>query len=271
MKLIFSVLVTLLSLPAWAGDFYVLDLNDAHMGNNTGDSVIELRQEMRRQYPQVRLQRMDLLSVMMVSKTRAGNGTARLKVGQDFSKPQKVDGRPGAFGSDDEKSYDRTLMINETGDSNGVWQVHLKGNFKIRQIVVELGDDDRPVRATLDYNDLHIQGGPLGGEQILALRQKAQQELGLNTQQYKIISATLVAKSRAGQGKASFKVGSAESPEQKIPGRPADFQNNSDWSYSTLDFSNPSVFSNGNDNGAWQIHLRGNIKVKEVILILEKK
>ena len=261
--LIASLITILFSLPAMAGDFYMLDIGDKHMKSGQGQDTIRIKRQLRLQYPGIELQNVDLLSVMMVAKTRKGQGKARLLVGQNGTAKQVFGGNVATFKSTGEKTFDRHLFLNPKNNSNGRWQMKLQGNFIVRQIVVEIGVSETDLR--LDYSHSHMKSGQ--GDDTLKLRAKAKNQHGINTQDYNLEGITLIAKTRKGQGKARLKVGGELSAAQRIGGTPSEFHDDSQWTYYEADFLNPKE----NSNGAWQVKLQGNFKIKEVILHMTKK
>ena len=262
MKAIIGILVSILAVTANAGEFFVLDMEDSILKSTSGQDTIQIKREMRQQYPNVRLRKAELMSVMMVAKTAAGKGNARLAVGGDISAAQKVDGSRPTFQGNDQKDFDRVLFKNKSEQSQGHWQLRLKGNFKVHQVVVEL-DTNPSEKITIPLNGVHMKSGQ--GNDTLALRQMLQQHQGIATQEYELIAVTLVAKSKQGGGKAQLNVGQSSSPQQTIAGAPNQFQ--SSGAYHKMEFDNPK----GNSNGAWQIKLKGNIKVQRVVLTIKKK
>ena len=263
MRLLISILfTTIFAAPAFAGEFYVIDLEDAHMRSGQGQDTIKIKRMLRQQHD-INLQNAELLSVMMVAKTRKGQGKAHLLVGQNTSGKQVFGGTVATFKSTGEKTFDRHLFLNPKDNSNGRWQMKLRGNFIVRQIVVEIGALETDLR--LDYSHSHMRSGQ--GQDTLKLRAKAKNQHGIQTQDYELHGITLIAKTRKGQGKARLKVGGELSAAQVVDGTPSEFQDNSAWTYYKYEFDNPKEDS----NGAWQVKLKGNFKIDEVILHMTKK
>lgn len=263
MRLLISILfTTIFAAPAFAGDFYVIDLGDAHMRSGQGQDTIKLKQKLKQQH-HVDLRDAELLSVMMVAKTRKGSGKAHLVVGQNTTGKQVFGGTAANFKSTSDKTYDRHLFLNPKDNSKGRWQIKLKGNFMVRQMVVEIGTADEDLY--LDYSHKHMRSGQ--GNDTLKLRTKAKNQHGIQTQDYDLHGITLIAKTRKGSGKARLKVGGELSTAQVVDGQASNFQDSSDWTYYKYEFDNPKE----NSNGVWQVKLKGNFKVSEVILHMTKK
>lgn len=112
------------------------------MGNQQyrGESTIPLKRLMRSQYPNVNLDNFKLERVRLVAKSRQGRGQAKLVVGQWQSSNERVDGRPIDWDWNNRNSYDRIVFHNgaRRGDNQGRWQLHMRGNFKVRRIVLVL-------------------------------------------------------------------------------------------------------------------------------------
>ncbi|MEM7645471.1 MAG: hypothetical protein AAF203_01065 [Pseudomonadota bacterium] len=261
MKSIAIFLITvLMSATGFAGDFYVLEMDNIQMKAGQGDDTIRIKRLMRQQHSGVDVRSSDLLSVMMVAKTRRGRGSAQLVVGQGSSAAENFGGTPADFQSHGETTFDRHLFVNK-GDSAGKWQMKLKGNFIVSQIVVEIGDAGQDL--VLNYNHVHMKGQG----NVLALKNKANQQHAMALGQYDLEAVTLVAKTRQGRGTAQLRVGGEFSALETVGGQPGSFQNDSQWTYETITIENPSLSS----QGAWQIITNGNFKVDQVVLHIRKK
>lgn len=113
-----------------ANERLILEYGDQHLNR----SVIRLRQELRQAYPHIDLRDMELVRVRMVAKSRHGRGLASLNVGQVFKDEHIVAGSPAEFFDPAPRTFDRFILQND-GDSRGVWQIDLRGNFIVRRIV----------------------------------------------------------------------------------------------------------------------------------------
>ena len=83
---------------------------------------------------------MDLCKVVLIAKSKKGQGGAKLKVGDSTTSMHKVDGHPKSFENDRRASFDRVKFHNPSNNSRGPWQVDLKGNFIARKVVLEVED-----------------------------------------------------------------------------------------------------------------------------------
>jgi hypothetical protein len=249
-----------------AGEFFVIEMNDVQLKSSQGNDTIKLKQELRAQYPGLNLRKAQLLSVMVVAKSAAGKGRAQLIVGSDASAVQTVEGRRTLFQSSSEQSFDRVLFkAPKQQTQRQPWQMRLLGNFKVRQIVVEVDLNPR-VRVALNYKDLHIRTGQ-GDDGTLKLRAKAQQQQGIDSRNYKLLGAVVFAKSKRGGAKVHLKVGQAATAAAKIKGNPGAFAGSADADYHQIRLNNPK----NNSQGPWQVEVQGNVKVQKVVLILEEK
>lgn len=113
---------------------FVLQMNNR--GLYQGNSTIYLKQMLQNQYG-VMPRNFELERVVLVAKTRQGRGTAALKVGNWTSYPERVNGNPYDFNSNEPYTFDRVRFENNSGRFNdGVWQLLLRGNFKVKRVVV---------------------------------------------------------------------------------------------------------------------------------------
>lgn len=265
MKLVLSIIASLVATTAMAGEFFVLDMDDVQLKSNQGQDTIRLKRELRSEYQGLNLRKAELLSVVMVAKTAAGKGTAQLSVGDTVTARQTVAGNRKKFQASTEKSYDRVLFKGPAQKTRGPWQLQLRGNFKVRQIVAEI-DMNPSQKLVLDFGHMHVKTGQ-GDQDTLALKRAAKQQQGLQMNDFEIISATILAKSRRGNGKVQLKVGDQLSEPQTIAGSPAEFKGQVLSDYHQIKIQNPA----GSSNGRWQMKLKGNIKVHQVVLEIKQK
>ncbi len=131
----------------WQGQAqsFVLDFNDSRMRGHRGEpAVLFLKKELLRQYPGTDVTDLRLRKVVLVAKTRAGKGVAQLRVGPEVSGMHQVAGYPPDFHSRSKHSYGRTYIGNPFPPSWGPWQLHLRGHFKVRKVVLEVEQRHRP-------------------------------------------------------------------------------------------------------------------------------
>lgn len=139
--LIVLLLLLLSPLQAAAGkgkvdrERFVLDFGDSHF---RGNPTLFLKRELLNQYPGINIGDYTLRRVVLVAKTKAGRGSAQLRVGPELSRHYRVDGAPRSFHSHHRDSFDRIRISNPFRDSWGPWQLFLQGNFKVRKVVLVL-------------------------------------------------------------------------------------------------------------------------------------
>ena len=245
-----------------AGEFFLLEMDNVVLASKSGDNTIALKRELRDQYPGERFRDAKLMSVMVVAKSRGGRGTMRLMVGPTLSAAQGLGGSRPLWASEDQSTFDRILFEGPTNQNRGRWQLHTTGRVKVHQIMVEV-DKNSTQRVVLDYAGMHTQTNK-GGVDRLALKRKMR-DMGMEPNDFELVAASLVAKSRRGRATAVLRVGGDFAAQQTIAGQPSTFQ--SPGQFNTLRFTNPSNTS----DGRWQILLNGNIKIKQVVLELKAK
>ena len=229
-----------------------------------GQNTIFLKREIKKSNFNINLMGAKIVAVKLVAKTKMGRGTAALKVGHSVGYPQIIQGRPYDFHYDDKFSYDKVKLFNPSRSSQGPWQILLKGNFKIKKVVViiEVGQVNKKIM-------LRLNGQHLRGQNTIMLKKELKmQNPGINIQEMELMKVKLIAKSKHGGGMAKLKVGSSVSYQERISGTPADFHYEAPFTYDELTFTNPGF---GGSQGPWQILLNGNIKVKAVVIELKSK
>lgn len=140
---ILAVLVLLcLPLNAAAGnggqrERFILNFGDSHIrGQRGGVAPIFLKKALHRQHPWVNVSEYRLKKVVLVAKTKHGQGGAQLRVGPKVTGFQGVGGHPRGFHRNHPKSFDRVRIHNPFNQSWGPWQLLLKGNFKVRKVAL---------------------------------------------------------------------------------------------------------------------------------------
>ena len=115
---------------------------------------------------------------------------------------------------------------------------------------------------------IKMNGQQFRGQQTLKLKQliKAQHP-AIKLQRFDIDRVRLVAKSKKGRGHATLSIGGTMSRSKVLGGIPSEFHQEDPYTYDRQVFMNPK----NNSGGHWQIALGGNIKVKKVVVFLERK
>ncbi|NQZ00731.1 MAG: DUF3011 domain-containing protein [Bdellovibrionales bacterium] len=108
------------------------------------------------------------------------------------------------------------------------------------------------------------------GESTIPLKRLIRRQYpNVNFDNWNLLRVRLVAKSRRGRGRASLVVGGWQSYDERIGGRPVDFDWDQPRSFDRIVFQNNARRREG--NGRWQIQMRGNIKVRRVVIVAERK
>ncbi len=256
-KQIFMIAVLALSTNAFAKDITVHG-----EAVYQGDNVIRLR-TLANQVLNQKLSNFELVGVTMKAKSRKGHGKATLVIGNDQSQ-KLVDqfgddifflvGAPWSFHTI------RWNISNMPGQADERWQIHLQGTIRVDEIKLHLREVSQTNRVRIALgNQLFT------GENTVHLRQELK-ALGHNVRGDKLRRVVLVAKSRAGNASAGVQVGqqfsNAKTIGQTQSGLP--FASNEAESYNRLAWN-----FNGRTPGVWQLHMKGRIKVKAVIVEYE--
>ena len=107
------------------------------------------------------------------------------------------------------------------------------------------------------------------GESTIPLKRLIQQQHpSVNLNRYSLKSVRLVAKSRRGGGHAQLVVGNWRSFEERIDGREGDWNWNDRRSF---DRDNFYYNSRRGDQGRWQLQMRGRIKVRRIVVFVERE
>lgn len=204
----------------------------------------------------------EFVGLSMRAKSRKGKAKATLIVGQDQDvKTVPAYGNNSAFfeitapWSYNSINWDLTGV---EGQSNERWQLRFNGNVKIRSIEVQVQHASHRVRIPMG-DQIFSQNSTIRIKQEL-------QRLGIKPKNKQLRHVTLVAKSRRGRGQVYLQVGQNDSPQKNIARSQNgfEFSSNRPVSYNRIPF-NPR----GNSQGVWQLHMRGQIKVKAVIVELK--
>lgn len=117
-------------------------------------------------------------------------------------------------------------------------------------------------RLVLQMKDVHLQG-----QNEIKLKQELKEQHRVDPSDLLLEKVIVFAKSRQGNGHVTLTVGSDRSLREVVDGRPYDFQDNNIDTYSKIVLENPAR----NSAGAWQLELQGNIKIKRIALVVERK
>ena len=152
---IISPIVALITLSMATSAFaerarLVLEFNDLHFkgGRRGAANILKLKKEIKNQYPGIQLRNADLIRVRLVAKSKHGQGTAALHVGRHSTYEERIYGSSRDFHNRDSYTYDKIKINNPSYNSEGQWQLHFRGNIKIKQVavVVNLDSDYRETK-----------------------------------------------------------------------------------------------------------------------------
>ncbi len=104
------------------------------------------------------------------------------------------------------------------------------------------------------------------GQSVLNLKQDLKDQFNIKPNRLELKRVVLFAKSKHGQGQASLKVGDYESDTQTVGGRLNEFNSKDPDTYERIVMRLPNK---EDDNGVWQIKLRGNIRVMMVRVVVD--
>lgn len=253
-----TILAATLGLGSMAASAATVTLNYGGV-KLTGNSTLHLKQKLLAQRG-INANQLVLKKVVLVAKSQYGKGKAVLKVGNRYSNIKKVKGNPLHFIGNGK--YKQIGFYNPKPNSQGVWQIKLKGKIKVKKVILVV--QKKALQLHLPYYGKKFGTG--FGKGTLKLKQKVQNHYpALNLNQYDLKKVVLVAKTKHGRGKAALKVGGAQTFPKVVGGAPRDFHNGG-YFYKT-GFLNPK----SNSNGVWQMKLNGKFKVKKAVLVLIKK
>jgi hypothetical protein len=98
-----------------------------------GQNTIFLKQELKKQFPRLNVAKWDLKRVVLVAKSKKGQGKAYLQVGRFDSRVEFIDGNRHDF---QDRGYFHRIPFEAPRKDKGNWQIHLKGNVKVKKVVV---------------------------------------------------------------------------------------------------------------------------------------
>lgn len=137
--MLFMMIATpLLAIDAQARDRLVLRFHDDQF---RGQNTLYLKREIRNQHPRVRVRDLKLESVRLVAKSKLGRGTATLNVGGRSSYAETINGSQYDFDSSDRWTFDRVDLYPSGRRTSGAWQIDLRGNIKVREVVLFVRDN----------------------------------------------------------------------------------------------------------------------------------
>ena len=103
----------------------------------TQESTIFLKRELKNMGYKVRNKK--LRKVVLVAKSKRGRGQAELMIGQNYKPAKTIAMAQDGFGfqSDRPASYNR-IKWRAQGNTQGPWQIHMRGRIKVKAVIVVL-------------------------------------------------------------------------------------------------------------------------------------
>ncbi|OFZ24299.1 MAG: hypothetical protein A2381_04695 [Bdellovibrionales bacterium RIFOXYB1_FULL_37_110] len=137
-------------------------------------------------------------------------------------------------------------------------KLRLLAIFTLMTLTVSLFAQERII---IEMNDQVFQGSA-----VLNLKQLARRyNPGFDPSRFDLKGVNLVAKSRQGMGEAYLQVGNERSYVERIAGNPMDFAIDRPMTYEHI-----SLNINDGSRGEWEVYLRGVVKIKRMVLLLER-
>ena len=228
-----------------------------------GQSTIKLKQELKFQNPGFNPSDFELVSIKLVAKSKHGGGEATLAIGQSETYPSRIYGNQYDFHNSSAATFSKVKINNPARDSQGKWQVHLRGNIKVKKVVITVKEKPTYSTGRIQSVMIPMYGQYFSGQSTIKIKQLMKQfNPSVNLKQAEIVSVSMMAKSKHGGGQASLEVGQAWSYPSTIYGTPRAFNSSAPRSFSPIHLRN----STGTSQGSWQIELRGNIKVQHIMV-----
>lgn len=138
-QLLIGLIVSLFTASSFAfTNELTLDFQDAHI---KGKNVIFLKKALKDQYPHINLHNQHLKSIVVVGKSKHGHGEVSMRLKDWVSAPETIAGNRYDFRRDTQHTFDYITLDNTQHYSHGRWQLLLKGNFKIRKVILVMEDN----------------------------------------------------------------------------------------------------------------------------------
>ncbi len=238
------------------------------------ESTIPIRRKLAEQG--VDLRGKAIRSVRLRAKSKYGRGVASLQVERYNSEERRIRGNREDFIGNG-AMYDLVLygplvreQLERGGIRGGAVRLNLRGNIKVKRIVVEVVQSRHRRRrlVTQTYSIFVNPNRVLREESIIKIRKKLAEQ-GVDLRGKAIKSVRLRAKSKYGRGVVSLQVGRHNSEERRIRGNREDFIGSGAMHnlvlYGPLTVRE-QLERGGLRGGAVRLNLRGNIKVKRIVV-----
>jgi len=115
-----------------------------------GQSTIGLKRLLKQQNPRLNLNDANLQQIILVAKSKHGQGKAKLSIGgSSFGRAKTIQGHPRNFYGNRPMSYSQIAFASPGRQDSGAWKLDLLGQVKVKRIVVIL-KTDRQRQVALD-------------------------------------------------------------------------------------------------------------------------
>lgn len=111
---------------------FKINMHNKHL---KGENVIKLKQLIKSQHPGARLADQRINIVEVKAKSRGGNGKVKLLVNGFAQDSDTIDGRQYDFNDGHRSTFSKSILVS-TSSERGAWNLKLKGNIKLRNIIV---------------------------------------------------------------------------------------------------------------------------------------
>jgi hypothetical protein len=142
----------------WAAMFAGQSQADERLFLQFGDlnmdeqNTLNLKDEIRYQYPDLNIENYQLKAINVVAKTYDGRGSAYLQIGSATTYAKRFGGSPDLFYSRDENTFDRVDFYSPTNQPvDGSWLLRLNGNFIIRRMMAVVESNHVPPQPECRY------------------------------------------------------------------------------------------------------------------------
>lgn len=255
-----------------AREALVIDLGDERIKSRDRVETIDIKKQLRRAHGQINFDRLELNRIYLVAKSKSGRGQAWLSLRSSNTAVHPIGGERQYFNSSDPDTFDH-VVIGPTHAVHGSehWQLKVRGDLRIREIVIVMNDcareecytddpDQGVVQLTLDYDDLEIKNYARASG-ILIQRELEKAYGRVDFDHLRLVNIALLAKSADGEGQAWLVVGSQPTAAKTVRGRASRFESRDTETFDRVVFAPPNP---GDTAGRWILMHRGHFKVRKL-------
>ena len=238
-------------------------LTDQHYrGQNTVRIKRLVRQEL--QWQGESLYDYELTAVTIRAKSRRGGGTATMAVGfdEDSRNVPMARGGANAFQNDRPRTFNTIrFILDQPGQSDERWQMHFRGNIKIKQMVVTIRPKLQRIFVPMNHQEFR------GNNTIFMKREL--RDMGYSPRNWTLKRVVLHGKTRRGRGTADLYVNNGFEGS-RVVGQAKNgwgFNSTAQDSYNRVRWNNVD----GRGRGPWQIELQGRHQVRGFTVFVRKR